>query len=370
VAAATNIFLLACAAQTTSNHLINEKSPYLLLHAHNPVDWYPWGDAAFEKATREQKPIFLSIGYYTCHWCHVMEQESYSNPEIAAVLNKYFVSIKVDREEREDIDALYIEYLESTQGSAGWPANIILTPDRKPFIGGTYFPPDKLKKLLEQVADDWSKDRDHTIEKASRAAQLLVREASEVSTSTAPIPASALDKAYRENLAIYDSQNGGFGAAPKFPRPVAIDFLLRTWVRSGQQKALDMATATLKAMARGGIYDQLGGGFHRYATDTKWRVPHYEKMLYDQAQLAQVYTSAYQITHDRADVSTARGILDFCLRELHRLQCHLARSRDEASGKTGRNLLERIGRRLFRHASECRITHPNAFRLRWSRART
>ena len=224
---------LVCAAQNAGNHLVNEKSPYLLLHAHNPVDWYPWGEAAFEKASREQKPIFLSIGYYTCHWCHVMEQESYSNPVIAEVLNKYFVSIKVDREERPDVDRLYMAYLESLPGTAGWPANIFLTPDRKPFLGGVYFAPDKLKKLLEQVADDWSKDRDRTVQKASRAAEALVKEASGVSNaSSAPLPPAALDKAWRDNAAIYDSQNGGFGVAPKFPRPVTLEFLLRTSARS------------------------------------------------------------------------------------------------------------------------------------------
>jgi len=306
-----------CVAQTPANHLVNEKSPYLLLHAHNPVDWYPWGDAAFEKAAREQKPIFLSIGYYTCHWCHVMEQESYSNPVIAEVLNKYFVSIKVDREERPDVDRLYMAYLESIPGGpAGWPANIFLTPDRKPFLGGVYFAPDKLKRLLEQVADDWQKDRAGTVQKASRAAQALVRDANNVSTSTAPLPPSALDKAYRDNAAIYDSQNGGFGMPPRFPRPVTISFLMRTWVRTGQAKALDMATGTLRAMARGGVYDQIGGGFHRYAVDAKWRTPHFEKMLYDQAQLAVVYSEAYQATHDPAYGTIARGILDFCLREM------------------------------------------------------
>jgi uncharacterized protein YyaL (SSP411 family) len=313
---ALTVCTFACIAQPSGNHLVGEKSPYLLLHAHNPVDWYPWGEAAFEKASREQKPIFLSIGYYTCHWCHVMERESYSNPVIAEVLNKYFVSIKVDREERPDLDRLYMTYLESLPGSAGWPANIFLTPDRKPFLGGVYFPPDKLKKLLDQVADDWSKDRDKTVQKASRATQALVRDAGQISMSSAALPPSVLDKAWRANAAIYDAQNGGFGAAPKFPRPVTIEFLLRDWTRTGQDKALDMATATLRAMARGGVYDQIGGGFHRYAVDAKWRTPHFEKMLYDQAQLAAVYCEAFQITHDRAYGDTARGILDFSLREL------------------------------------------------------
>jgi uncharacterized protein YyaL (SSP411 family) len=303
------------AQSTAGNHLANEKSPYLLLHSHNPVNWYPWGVEAFQKAVREQKPIFLSIGYYTCHWCHVMERESYSNPDIAAVLNRYFVAIKVDREERPDVDRLYIAYLESANGTAGWPANIMLTPDRQPFAGGIYFPPDKLKKWLEKVAESWSKNRDRTVEVSSRAAQALSREVAN-HVAPGPLPPGVLDKTYRQIASMYDSGNGGFGVPPKFPRPVALEFLLRTWARTGQAAALDMVKGTLLAMARGGIRDQIGGGFHRYATDARWRVPHFEKMLYDQAQLVAVYTEAYQTTHDDAFAAVARSTLDFTLREL------------------------------------------------------
>jgi len=304
-------------AQT--NHLAGEKSPYLLLHAHNPVDWYPWGEEAFEKARREQKLIFLSIGYYTCHWCHVMERESYSNPEIAAVLNKYFVSIKVDREERPDVDRLYIAYVESATGSAGWPLNVLLTPDRKPFFGGTYFPPDQLKSLLQKVAEAWANDRASVTGTASRAAQELVQivnESPAVPASRDALPPAILDQAVTQISGGYDKSNGGFGPAPKFPRPVTLDFLLRSYARTGQSGPREMTLATLRAMAHGGIHDQLGGGFHRYSTDAEWRVPHFEKMLYDQAQLAIIYTDAWQITHEEYFSAIARDILDFTLREM------------------------------------------------------
>ncbi len=299
-----------------TNRLIHAKSPYLLLHAHNPVDWYAWGDAAFEKARRENKPIFLSIGYFTCHWCHVMERESYSDPSVAAILNQYFVSIKVDREERPDIDRLYIAYVEATTGSAGWPLNVLLTPDRKPFFGGTYFTPNQLTSLLKQVAEAWSKQRDTITQTAGRAAQQLIQIVSQQSVAVGDLQPAILDKAYKQIAATYDAKNGGFGGAPKFPRPVALCFLLRYYARTGQREALDMTLNTLRAMERGGIHDQLGGGFHRYSTGTTWLVPHFEKMLYDQAQLAIVYAEAYQITHDRFYADTTRNILDFALREM------------------------------------------------------
>jgi uncharacterized protein YyaL (SSP411 family) len=299
-----------------TNRLIRAKSPYLLLHAHNPVDWYPWGDEAFEKARKENKPIFLSIGYFTCHWCHVMERESYSDPSVAAILNQYFVSIKVDREERPDIDRLYIAYVEATTGSAGWPLNVLLTPDRKPFFGGTYFTSEQLKSLLKQVADAWSKQRDSITQTAGRAAQQLIQIVSQQSVAAGDLQPTILDKAYKQIAASYDARNGGFGEAPKFPRPVALCFLLRYYARTGQREALDVTMNTLRAMERGGIHDQLGGGFHRYSTGTTWLVPHFEKMLYDQAQLAIVYAEAYQITHERFYAETTRNILDFALREM------------------------------------------------------
>ena len=314
-----------------TNRLIHAKSPYLLLHARNPVDWYPWGDEAFEKARKENKPIFLSIGYFTCHWCHVMEKESYSDPSVAAILNKSFVSIKVDREERPDIDRLYIAYVEATTGSAGWPLNVLLTPDRKPFFGGTYFTPDQLKSLLEQVASGWSKQSDSITQTAGRAAQQLIRIVSEQSVSTGDLQPAILEKAYAQIAATYDVQNGGFGGAPKFPRPVTLCFLLRYYARTGQRRVLEMVLNALRAMERGGIHDQLGGGFHRYSTGVTWLVPHFEKMLYDQAQLAITFVEAYQITHEQFYADTTRNILDFAMREMQQPRGGFASAEDADS---------------------------------------
>jgi uncharacterized protein YyaL (SSP411 family) len=314
-----------------TNRLIHSKSPYLLLHAHNPVDWFPWGNEAFEKARKENKPIFLSIGYFTCHWCHVMEKESYSDPSVAAILNQYFVSIKVDREERPDIDRLYIAYVEATRGNAGWPLNALLTPDRKPFFGGTYFPADQLKSLLQKAAEGWSKQRDSIVQAAGRAAEQLIDMVSRQPLATGDLQAVVLDQAYKQIASTYDAANGGFGGAPKFPRPVTLCFLLRYYARTGQREALEMTLNTLRAMERGGIRDQLGGGFHRYSTGASWLVPHFEKMLYDQAQLAVVYTQAYQITHDRFYADATRNILDFALREMQQPRGGFASAEDADS---------------------------------------
>jgi uncharacterized protein len=305
-----------------SNRLIHEKSPYLLLHAHNPVDWYPWGEEAFAKAKRENKPIFLSVGYYTCHWCHVMERESYSNPAIAELLNRSFVSIKVDREERPDIDNEYMSFVETTTGSGGWPMNVFLTPDLKPFFGGTYFPPDDkyghtgLRTLLPRIADLWSKQREEIMRSADSITQKLQQAVNSDVRSDHPLQASLLDKTYEQIQQSYDAANGGFGGAPLFPRPVVPNFLLRYWARTGKKEALDMVLNNLRSMAGGGVHDQIGGGFHRYSTDGRWRVPHFEKMLYDQAQLATLYTEAYQATNDPFCANVARDILDFALREM------------------------------------------------------
>jgi uncharacterized protein YyaL (SSP411 family) len=305
-----------------TNRLIHEKSPYLLMHARNPVDWYPWGEEAFEKARRENKPIFLSVGYYTCHWCHVMERESFSNPEVAALINRWFVSIKVDREERPDIDGVYMTFVEATTGSGGWPMTVFLTPDRKPFFGGTYFPPADeyrrpgLKSVLPKIAEQWSKQHDRILRSADQITDQL-RNFVNSGVGTGGQPQTAvLDKAYEQIAKTYDPQNGGFGQAPKFPRPVTPEFLLRYWARTHKKEALDMTLNTLRAMAAGGVHDQLGGGFHRYSTDAHWRVPHFEKMLYDEAQLAELYTEAFQITHDPLYANVAHDILDFVLREM------------------------------------------------------
>jgi uncharacterized protein YyaL (SSP411 family) len=305
-----------------TNRLIHEKSPYLLLHAHNPVDWYPWGQEAFAKAKRENKPVFLSIGYYTCHWCHVMERESYSNPEIAEMLNRWFVCVKVDREERPDIDNEYMSFVEATTGSGGWPMNVFLTPELKPFFGGTYFPPDDkyghvgLRKLLPRVAELWSKQHDEIMRSANSITEKLQQLVNSGVGGGNPLQAGFLDKTYEQIRQSYDAVNGGFGEIPRFPRPVVPDFLLRYWARTGKKDALDMVLNNLRAMAAGGIHDHIGGGFHRYSNDGHWRVPHFEKMLYDQAQLAMLYTEAYQATKDTFYANVARDILDFALREM------------------------------------------------------
>ena len=305
-----------------TNRLIREKSPYLLMHAHNPVDWYPWGEEAFAKARREQKPIFLSVGYYTCHWCHVMERESFSDPGIAEIMNRSFIAIKVDREERPDVDRIYMSFVQATTGSGGWPMSVFLTPELKPFLGGTYFPKDDnygrpgFRTVLTRVADAWQKDRDKILRSADQATQALQQYVNADIGETNNLQKAVLDKTYQQIKASYDSTHGGFGAAPKFPRPVVFNFLLRYYARTGQKDALEMTLKTLREMARGGIHDHIGGGFHRYSTDAVWHVPHFEKMLYDQAQLAVSYTEAYQITHDPFFADTARDILEFVLRDM------------------------------------------------------
>ncbi|TAM79141.1 MAG: thioredoxin domain-containing protein [Acidobacteria bacterium] len=309
-----------------SNHLIDESSPYLLMHAHNPVDWYPWGQEAFDLAKRENKPIFLSVGYSTCHWCHVMERESFTDPEIARIMNADFVNIKVDREERPDVDKVYMTFVQATTGSGGWPMSVFLTPDLKPFFGGTYWPPvDRYGRpgfstVLERVAEAWKKDSARIEQSAAEVLEQLEKSANAPAPEKANFTDETLSTAYRQIKSGYDPANGGFGGAPKFPRPVVFNFLLRHYARTGGQPALQMTLHTLHAMAEGGIHDHLGGGFHRYSVDAKWHVPHFEKMLYDQAQLAITYIEAYQITHDPFYADTARDILGYVLRDMHSAQ--------------------------------------------------
>jgi hypothetical protein len=305
-----------------SNRLIQEKSPYLQQHAHNPVDWYPWGDEAFEKARREDKPIFLSIGYSTCHWCHVMEHESFENDAIAALVNRWFVAIKVDREERPDIDRIYMTYVQATTGGGGWPMSVWLTPDLKPFVGGTYFPPDNrygragFPLVLERIAEAWKNDREKILTTSAGIMEQL-RAQSESSTPGADrIDATVMDNAFNQFRRAFDSKLGGFGGAPKFPRPSIYNFLLRYWKRTGRNEARDMVVETLLAMERGGMHDQLGGGFHRYSVDEYWFVPHFEKMLYDQAQLAISYLEAFQITGEQTLARAARRTLDYVMRDM------------------------------------------------------
>ena len=308
-----------------TNRLAQEKSPYLLQHAHNPVDWYPWGEEAFEKARRENKPIFLSVGYSTCHWCHVMAHESFENEDVAAVMNREFVNIKVDREERPDVDRVYMTFVQATTGGGGWPMSVWLTPDLKPFVGGTYFPPEErygqpaFKSVLERIATAWKENHDKIVEQGGKIVEAL-RESQSATTAPGKIDAAILDAAYRQLDRSYDSKKGGFGNAPKFPRPVTFNFLTRFYARdpngeSGKH-ALEMALFTLRKMAAGGMHDHIGGGFHRYSVDRYWHVPHFEKMLYDQAQLAVAYLDAFQITRNRQYESVARDILDYVARDM------------------------------------------------------
>jgi len=305
-----------------SNRLIHEKSPYLQQHAHNPVDWYPWGEEAFEKARREEKPIFLSIGYSTCHWCHVMEHESFENEQIAELMNRWFIPIKVDREERPDIDRIYMQYVQATTGGGGWPMSVWLTPDLQPFVGGTYFPPDNrygragFPLLLERIAQAWKEDRPRILSSSSGMMRQLKAQTESEATGPDQVETSILDSAFNQFRRAYDSTLGGFGQAPKFPRPSIYNFLLRYWKRTDNREARDMVVETLLAMEKGGIHDQLGGGFHRYSVDEFWFVPHFEKMLYDQAQLAVSYLEAYQITKEDTLARAAVRILDYVMRDM------------------------------------------------------
>src|SRR5574338_1123625 len=303
------------------NHLINETSPYLLQHAENPVDWYPWGEEAFEKARRENKPILLSIGYSACHWCHVMAHESFENEAIAQLMNEHFVNIKVDREERPDLDQIYMNAVQMMTHHGGWPMTVFLTPDGVPFYGGTYYPPQDrynipgFPRILLGVAEAY-KERQDDIRETGASLITELRRLSETSGSDHPIEPELLDAAYAGMIRNYDTVNGGFGGAPKFPAAMALEFLLRTYARTGNHDALQMVGHTCRKMAEGGIYDQIGGGFHRYSTDSKWLVPHFEKMLYDNALLPVVYIEAYQITKDPEYLKVVTQTLDYTLREM------------------------------------------------------
>src|SRR5438128_1178902 len=314
---AVSAALPARAGEQHTNRLVHEKSPYLLQHAHNPVDWYPWGDEAFDKAKKENKPIFLSVGYSTCHWCHVMEHESFENEEIAKLMNDNFVSIKVDREERPDVDQIYMTFVQATTGGGGWPMNVFLTPDLKPFFGGTYFPPEDkwgqpgLTKALTKIAEAWKSDRQHIVASSDKILGQL-RSAIAVSAGAEQVSDSVARKAYDEFASAFDDKLGGFGGAPKFTRPATLNVLFDFYGSNPDSKegkhALDMSIFTLRKMAEGGIHDHIGGGFHRYSTDQFWQVPHFEKMLYDEAQLAIAYLTAFQITRAPLFEQTAWGI--------------------------------------------------------------
>ncbi len=307
-------------AETRPNRLIHEKSPYLLQHAHNPVDWYPWSAEAFEKAAKEDKPIFLSIGYSTCHWCHVMEAESFEDPEVARLMNDAFVSIKVDREERPDLDHVYMTVCQMMTGSGGWPLSILMTPDKRPFFAATYLPKGDrfgqsgMTALVPRIKEIWEHRRKDVLESADSVIRAL--RGMEVTTSAGDLRMSNLESAYGELAKRFDRVYGGFSQAPKFPSPHIFLFLLRYWKRTGREDALEMVEKTLRDMRQGGLYDQIGFGFHRYSTDREWLVPHFEKMLYDQAMLALAYLETYQATGEKLYKQTVGEIFTYVLRDM------------------------------------------------------
>ncbi|NLT95865.1 MAG: thioredoxin domain-containing protein, partial [Clostridia bacterium] len=302
------------------NKLIKEKSPYLLQHAFNPVDWYPWSDEAFAKAEGEDKPVFLSIGYSTCHWCHVMERESFEDEEVADILNRYFVSVKVDREERPDIDSIYMAYCQALTGSGGWPLTIIMTPDKKPFFAGTYFPKTSrrgmpgIMEILIRVAELWQKEREAIVASSNEFLEKLrdsffIHQEGELNEK-------AIKEAFQTLSRNFDGVYGGFGSAPKFPTPHNLMFLLRYHKKYNNPEALEMVEKTLQAIYKGGIYDHIGFGFARYSTDNKWLVPHFEKMLYDNALLAMIYLETYQLTRKELYAKVAGEIFTYVLRDM------------------------------------------------------
>ncbi len=306
-----------------TNRLVREKSPYLLQHAHNPVDWYPWGDEAFAKAKAEKKPILLSIGYSTCHWCHVMERESFENEAIAKVINEHFVAIKIDREERPDVDRIYMTFVQATTGSGGWPMTVFLTPDLKPFFGGTYFPPESrngmvgFTTVLAKIHELWRDEQRKVTDSADRITDML-RQASagEPAGDNAGVSRLAFKSTLGQLEQSFDEKWGGFGTAPKFPEPPTLNFLSHhahtAPTDAERQSARKIFLATLDGMARGGIHDHLGGGFHRYSTDERWFLPHFEKMLYDQGQLVSVYIDAWRMTGDSRYADIARRTITSC----------------------------------------------------------
>ncbi len=304
-----------------TNHLVKEKSPYLQQHAHNPVDWYPWGKAAFEKAKKEDKPIFLSIGYATCHWCHVMERESFENEDVAKLMNKVFVNIKVDREEHPDIDTVYMKVCMMLIENGGWPLTIIMTPDQKPFYAATYIPRESrfgrmgMLELVPRIEQVWKSNRAQLEHSAEEIAKALQNDSTK-SVSSDLAMNSLAQKAYQALAAAFDPVNGSFGGAPKFPSPPKMSFLLRYWRRTGDEKALRMVEFTLRKIRHGGIYDHIGFGVHRYATDAAWLLPHFEKMLYNQAMLAETYVEAYQATRSKEYKTVAREIYTYVLRDM------------------------------------------------------
>jgi uncharacterized protein len=354
---------MSTAARSVANRLAHETSPYLLQHAKNPVDWYPWGAEALERARSEQKPIFLSIGYSACHWCHVMERECFENPAIAELMNELFVNIKVDREERPDLDEIYMKAVTALTGSGGWPMSVFLTPDLKPYFGATYLPPERrggrpsFPDVLLRLHDAWQGERAAVIDQAERLTALIAAEAR--ADLRGELEADVLERASEQLLESFDREWGGFGAAPKFPHSGDVRLLLRAQQRTGDARLRHAATFTLARMAGGGFYDQLGGGFHRYSTDERWCIPHFEKMLYDNALLIPAYLEGYLVTGDGELARVARESCEWALREMRTSEGGFASAQDaDSEGEEGRffvwtpdELEEELGRELGRAAS-------------------
>jgi uncharacterized protein YyaL (SSP411 family) len=347
------------------NRLARETSPYLRQHADNPVDWYPWGSEAFDRAREDDKPILLSVGYSACHWCHVMAHESFENPDVAHEMNQAFVNVKVDREERPDVDGIYMQAVQAMTGRGGWPMTVFLTPDAQPFFAGTYFPPEDrhgmpgFPRVLAAINDAWQTQRGELVEQAGKVHDMLAGDPfARRGGGQQEVSATVLDAAYGAVRSEFDARFGGFGPAPKFPQAMTIELLVRAYVRNQADETLAMITTTLDAMAAGGMYDQLGGGFHRYSVDAYWLVPHFEKMLYDQALLTRVYLHAYLVTGEERYRRVVEDTIGYVLRELRHPEGVLFRRGRRLRGRGGQVLRLDAGRDRATRRRGRRRHHP------------